>query len=60
MEYYEKMHIFMKALYEKKENKKIDLLFKDTIDLYSIKKGFNFLIEIFVEIYLKKKLCLIL
>jgi hypothetical protein len=60
MEYYEKMHIFMKALNENKENKNIDLLFKDTIDLYSIKKGFDFLIEIFVEIYLKKKLCPIL
>ena len=60
MEYYEKMHIFMKALNENKDNKNIDLLFKDTIDLYSIKKGFDFLIEIFVEIYLKKKLCPIL
>ena len=60
MEYYEKMHIFMKALNENKENKNIDILFKDTIDLYSIIKGFDFLIEIFVEIYLKKKLCPIL
>ena len=60
MEYYEKMHIFMKALNENKENTNIDLLFKDTIDLYSIKKGFDYFIEIFIEIYLKKKLCPIL
>ena len=50
----------MKALNENKDNTNIDLLFKDTIDLYSIKKGFDFLIEIFIEIYLKKKLCPIL
>ena len=32
-----------------------DTEYKDTIDLFSIKKGFSFLIELFVEIYKKKR-----
>ena len=44
IEYKEKMNFFIKALTKKKEEDKIDILFKDTIDLYSKKKGFNFLI----------------
>ena len=60
IEYKEKMNFFIKALQEKKEEDKVDLLFKDTIDLYSKKKGFNFLIPLFLKIYKKKDLCKIL
>jgi len=57
IQYYEKMHIFMDALKKNNEAYKIDLLYKDTIDLFSIKEGFSFLIELFVEIYKNKYLC---
>ena len=60
LEYYEKMHIFTKALKENNEESQIDILYKETIDLYTIKKGFSFLIELFAEIYKKKDLCPIL
>jgi len=53
-EYEEKMHIFITCLKENNEENKIDDLFKETIDLYIIKKGFAFLIELFIEIYKKK------
>ena len=60
MEYYEKMNIFIKSLKEKNEEHQIDTLYKETIDLYTIKKGFSFLIELFIDIYKKKDLCPIL
>ena len=60
LEYYEKMNIFIKSLKENNEENQIDTLYKETIDLYTIKKGFSFLIELFIEIYKKKDLCPIL
>ena len=60
IEYNEKIEDFVGALEEKGENEKIDLLYKDTIDLFSKKKGFGFLISLFLKIYQKKDLCLIL
>ena len=57
LEYYEKMHIFIDSLKENNEENKIDELYKDTIDLYTVKTGFAFLIELFIEIYKKKDLC---
>ena len=54
---YDKMHIFVDALKKNNEENKNNLLFKDTIELFSIKKGFSFLIELFVEIYKTKDLC---
>ena len=38
-----------------REENKIDDLYKETIDLYSKKKGFSFLISIFLKIYKNKK-----
>ena len=35
----------------------IDNFYKETIQLYSNKKGFTFLIELFLKIYQKKNLC---
>ena len=54
------MDDFIIALEENEENNKIDLLYKDTIDLYKEKKGFGLLIPLFVRIYQKKDLCSIL
>jgi len=39
------------------EENLIDELYKETINLYSKKKGFSFLIELFLKIYQKKDLC---
>ena len=57
IEYQEKLKCFLKALKDNNEENKIDLLYKDSIDLYSRKKGFTFLIELFIKIYEKKDLC---
>ena len=47
----------MNALNNNNEENKKNLLFKDTIELFTIKKGFSFLVELFVEIYKNKDLC---
>ena len=60
LEYYEKMHFFIDSLQENNEENQLDLFFKETIELYTIKKGFSFLIELFIEIYKKKDLCSLL
>ena len=57
IEYYEKIEDFIGALEENGENDKIDLLYKDTIDLYSKQQGFGFLISLFLKLYQKKGLC---
>ena len=57
IKYYDKMHFFVDALKNNHEENKNNLLLKDTIELFSIKKGFSFLIELFVEIYKTKDLC---
>ena len=56
--YIQKLKYFKEALEIIKETEKIKELYKETIDLYSKKKGFYFLIELFIEIYEKKDLCL--
>ena len=50
------MDFFVKALKEKEKDKEeqakiIDALLSDTIDLYSKKKGFNLLIQLFTQVY---------
>ena len=55
IEYNEKMDYFIEALKKIREENKIDDLYKETIDLYSKKKGFSFLISIFLKIYKNKK-----
>ena len=58
VEYSEKMKIFIEALKNNEEENKLDDLLKETIAIYSKKKGFGFLISIFLEIYeTKKDLC---
>ena len=57
-EYYETIELFIKALEQNGEEGLIDILYKDTIELYSMKKGFTFMIELFLKIYQKKDLCI--
>ena len=50
------MDFFIKALKEKEKDREeqakiIDALLSDTIDLYSKKKGFNLLIQLFTQVY---------
>ena len=58
LDYYKKFEIFMEALYKNKEEGKIDILFEDTIKLYSKKKDFSILIPLFIKIYNKQNLCI--
>ena len=57
IEYYQKIDDFIEALKKNGEENKIDEFYKDTIKLYSEKKGFSFFIPLFVKIYQKKDLC---
>ena len=56
-EYIKKTEIFIEALKKNKEETLIDSLYKETLNLYKKKKGFSFLIGLFVKIYKKKDLC---
>lgn len=56
-EYKEKIEAFITSLKNKGEENLIDELYKETINLFSKKKGFSFLIELFLKIYQKKDLC---
>ena len=58
LEYKDKIDYFLEAL--KNEKDKIGDLYKDTLELYSKKKGFSFLIPFFLKIYhddSSEKLC---
>ena len=57
VEYNDKMEFFIDALTQKGEKDKIDDLYKDTIALYSKKKGFSLLIPLFLNVYKDKELC---
>ena len=57
IDYNEKMIFFEEALKRKGEENKVDELYKETIDLYTKKKGFSLLISLFLKIYKKKDLC---
>jgi len=60
MNYQDKLDLFIEALKESKEENKNKEYFQETIDLYSKKKGFSFLISLFAKIYQKKNLCQLL
>ena len=55
LNYFQKLEVYLEALKQKKEEDKIDILYEEAI--YSKKKGFYFLISLFVNICEKKKLC---
>ena len=57
-EYYETIELFIKALEKNGEESIIDVLYNETIDLYSMKEGFTFMIVLFLKIYQKKDLCI--
>jgi hypothetical protein len=42
------------ALEENKEKDKIDILYQETINLFSKKQDFYFLVSLFIQIYEKK------
>ena len=48
---YDQMNYFIEALNRNKETDKLDLLYLDSIFLYSKKPNFHFLITIFVNVY---------
>ena len=56
-DYHKKLNIFLEALKKNKEEDKREALYKETIDLFAKKKGFIFLISLFVQIYKNKELC---
>ena len=60
IDYQDKLDLFIEALKENKEENKMKELFQETIELYSKKKGFSFLISLFVKVYQEKDLCKIL
>lgn len=51
------MDDFIESLKRENQENMIDELYKETIFLYSKKKGFSFQIELFLKIYKKKDLC---
>ena len=59
--YAEILDYFEQALQQNKENDKINELYKDTLEsLFSNKKSFFLLIALFIKIYQKKDLCILL
>ena len=57
VDYGEKMNLFKEALVKNKEENKIEELYRDAIDLYSKKKSFTLLIELFINVYQNRNLC---
>ena len=57
IKYYEKMNYFIDALTQNKEEEKLYILYQDTINLYSMKPDFEFLINLFIKSYNNKKNC---
>ena len=57
IDYNKKLDLFLNALKNNNEENKKDILYRDTIDLYEKKKGFGFLIPLYVQIYKNKELC---
>ena len=57
-EYDKKLEFFINALEQSGEKDKINILYKDAIDLYFQDKNFSFLISLFTRLYQNKDLCL--
>ena len=51
IENYEKMEYYIESLKESKEENKLNILFNDSINVYSKKPGFEFLVNIFIHVY---------
>ena len=57
IKYQDKLDLFLEALKKKNEENKIDELYKETIELYSKKSMFSFLISLLSKIYSNKTFC---
>jgi hypothetical protein len=57
LKYQYKLDLFLEALKKKNEENKIDELYKETIELYSKKSMFSFLITLLSKIYKNKIFC---
>ena len=57
LHYGKKFNYFIEALKKNNEENKFEILYKDTVDLYSTKIYFSLLIPLFVQIYKNKELC---
>lgn len=57
MEYPDKLDIFLDALKESKGEDKTKELYQETIELYSKRSSFSFLISLFAKIYKDKVMC---
>ena len=57
IKYQDKLDLFLEALKENKEENKIQELYEETIELYSKKSRFSFLISLFSKIYEDKIFC---
>ena len=57
IENYEKMNYYIESLNESKEENKLNILFNDSINIYSKKPRFEFLVNIFIHVYNDENLC---
>ena len=57
IKYQDKLDLFLEALKKIKEENKIEELYKETIELYSKKSKFSFLISLLSKIYENKEFC---
>ena len=57
IEYEDKLELFLDALKQNKEENKIEVLYQETIELYSKKSIFSLLISLFTKVYQENKLC---
>ena len=55
--YEDKLDLFLEALKKNKEESKLPLLYEETIELYSKKSSFSFLISLFAKIHENNKFC---
>ena len=55
--YEDKLELFLEALKQNKEESKLPLLYEETIELYSKKSSFSFLISLFAKIHENNKFC---
>ena len=57
LKYQDKFYLFIEALKIGNEQNKLKTLYLETIEVYSKKSSFSFLISLFAEIYHEKNLC---
>jgi hypothetical protein len=58
IKYYEKLNMYIECLSQNNEDEKLDILYKNTIALYSKKPQYILLIKLFTKVYQDRDLCL--